>query len=377
MIFDKHNNRLVSFDSVYKNSGDGMGNPVIKFVGVGGAGCHTVGRIKTKYEDKLKEIITVIMNTDRQDLNNCFADIKVQIGVETTKGRGAGTNPVVGFNSAMENVEDIRKVLEGTDLLFLTAGMGGGTGTGAAPIVAKIAKEMNILTIAMVITPSKNQGKYCENNAEKGLMELKKYADTVTVVSNSKVQDTFKAETTRVFYDGVDDIIYNSLMAVSDILLNVGEVNQDFADLTMVVKGAGNLHIGIGNAKGKGALFEATKRALENPIIDTRINGAKSIMVNVKGLEDRIIIREVNECSEMINQLVDPVCKSVATGIRYCTLNDKDVEVIIIAGSFNENVDLNENNDDYDFDDDLYENKNNDSKIEDNIDKLIPDYLQR
>lgn len=306
-------------------------NANIKVIGVGGGGCNAVLRM-IAYNFKGPEFIAV--NTDKQALLSNPAPKRIQIGDKLTKGLGAGANPEVGQKAAEESKTKIAEALQGADLVFITAGMGGGTGTGAAPVIAQMARDMGILTIAVVTKPFPFEGKIRANNAEKGIINLKKYVDTLVVIPNEKLLKVMP-KGTSVFesFKRADEVLRQGIQGISDLILKPGVINLDFADVKTVMKNRGYAHMGIGVGKGENKVQEAVRDAVCSPLLETQIEGATALLLNVKGGVD-MALDEINEASELVREVVDPNCNIIfGTSINE---NMKDeVEVTIIATGFN------------------------------------------
>ena len=302
----------------------------IKVIGIGGGGCNAVLRM-IAYNFKGPEFIAV--NTDRQALLTNPAPKRIQIGDKLTKGLGAGANPEIGQKAAEESKNQIAEALQGADLVFITAGMGGGTGTGAAPVVAQMAKDMGILTIAVVTKPFPFEGKIRAQNAEKGIANLKKYVDTLVIIPNEKLLKVMP-KGTSVFesFKYADEVLRQGIQGISDLIIKPGVINLDFADVKTVMKNRGYAHMGIGVGKGENKVQEAVRNAVYSPLLETQIEGATAVLLNIKGGVD-MALDEVNEASELVREVVDPNCNIIfGTSINE---NMKDeVEVTIIATGF-------------------------------------------
>ena len=273
----------------------------IKVIGVGGAGNNAVNRM---IDDNVKGVSFYMINTETGSLRRARTSNTLQIGIQTTRGLGAGANEIVGERAAIENKEEIKKILMGADLVFITAGMGGGTGTGAAPIVAEIAKEMGILTIGIVTKPFMFEGKARKLRAEKGTERLKDNVDDLIVVLNDnllKVTDS-KISLNNAF-SLADDILEQGITSITDLLTSVGEVNIDFADIKTTMSYRGNAYMGIGRASGEKKIEEATRQAIENALTETKIDGAKGVIFNVKG-NSELSLMEINSAVAIINEKV-------------------------------------------------------------------------
>lgn len=272
---------------------------VIKVIGVGGGGCNAVNRM---IEAGLQGAQFVAINTDMQALNRCNAETKVQIGEKLTRGLGAGGNPEIGQRSAEETIEEITKVIEGADMVFITAGMGGGTGTGAAPIIAKVSKDMGILTVGVVTKPFAFEGPKRARQAELGLEYLQKYVDSLVIVPNDKLIETSSANTTMIeAFDMADDILRQGVQGITDLISDYALINVDFADVKSVMTDRGIAHMGVGRGRGEGRAQQAVKVATESPLLETSIAGAKAILLYISGGYDMGML-EVNEIASLISE---------------------------------------------------------------------------
>ena len=302
----------------------------IKVIGVGGGGCNAVLRM-IAYNFKGPEFIAV--NTDRQALLSNPAPKRIQIGDKLTKGLGAGANPEIGQKAAEESKQQISEALQGADLVFITSGMGGGTGTGAAPVVAQIAKDMGILTIAVVTKPFPFEGKIRAANAEKGIANLKKYVDTLVIIPNEKLLKVMP-KGTSVFesFKYADEVLRQGIQGISNLIIKPGIINLDFADVKTVMKNRGYAHMGIGVGKGENKVQEAVRNAVYSPLLETQIEGATAVLLNVTGGVD-MALDEVNEASELVREVVDPNC-NIIFGTSINESMKDEVEVTIIATGF-------------------------------------------
>ena len=241
---------------------------VIKVVGVGGGGCNAVNRM---IEAGLKGVQFIAMNTDKQALAKCNAETKIQIGEKLTRGLGAGGNPEVGQRSAEETIDEIKGILDGADMVFITAGMGGGTGTGAAPIIAKASKDMGILTVGVVTKPFFFEGKKRMTQAELGIKFLKKYVDSLVIVPNDKLLQNSEKNTTMLqAFAMADDVLRQGVQGISDLICDSAIINVDFADVKSVMTNRGIAHMGVGRGSGEDRAKEAVKTAIESPLLETR-----------------------------------------------------------------------------------------------------------
>lgn len=274
----------------------------IKVVGVGGGGCNAVNRM---IDAGLQGVAYIAINTDKQALARCKAETKLQIGEKLTKGLGAGGNPEIGQKSAEENLEDLSKFITGADLVFITAGMGGGTGTGAAPIVAKVAKDMGILTVGVVTRPFTFEGKKRSEHAELGVKFLKKYVDSLVIVPNDKLLETVEKTTSLLqAFDMADEVLKQGIQGISELIIDDSLINLDFADVTTVMKDRGIAHMGVGKASGEDRVAQAVKDAIESPLLETSIDGAKAVLINVTGGYDLGML-EANEAASEIQKAAD------------------------------------------------------------------------
>jgi cell division protein FtsZ len=271
----------------------------IKVIGVGGGGCNAVNRM---IETGLKGVTYMAVNTDKQALVGCLSETKLQIGEKLTKGLGAGANPEIGQKAAEENLEDIGKFIQGSDMVFITAGMGGGTGTGAAPVIAKIAKDMDILTVGVVTKPFTFEGKRRKDHADLGIKLLKKYVDSLVVVPNDKLLQVAEKNTSMLQAFGMaDEVLKQGVQGISDLIAEAGLINLDFADVKTVMSDRGIAHMGVGRASGDNRVEEAVKRAIESPLLETSIEGANAVLLNIMGGYDLGML-EVNQAAEQIEK---------------------------------------------------------------------------
>ena len=308
--------------------------PKIKVIGVGGAGNNAITRM---IEDNVKGVSFYMINTETGTLKRARTSNILQIGVQTTRGLGAGANEIIGERAAIENKEDIKQILSGADLVFITAGMGGGTGTGAAPIVAEIAKEMGILTIGIVTKPFSFEGKARSLRAEKGTERLKNNVDDLIVVLNDNLLKVTDSKVTlNNAFSLADDILEQGITSITDLLTSVGEVNIDFADIKTTMGYRGKAYMGIGRASGEKKVEEAVKQAIENPLTESKIDGAKGVIFNVKG-NNELSLMEINSAVAIINEKV-----SEDANIIFGTVIDEDMEdevqVTVIATGVEEKI---------------------------------------
>ena len=306
------------------------GKAKIIVVGVGGGGCNAVNRM---IEADLKNVNFIAINTDKQDLDVCKAEAKIQIGEKLTKGLGAGGNPEVGQRSAEENIEDITRHISGADMVFVTAGMGGGTGTGAAPIIAKVAKDMGILTVGVVTRPFTFEGRRRSEHAEMGIKFLKKFVDSIVIVPNDKLLDIAEPNTSMVdALKMADEILKQGVQSITELIGDNSLINADFADVQTVMRDRGVAHMGIGRAKGDRRIFEALSQAVSSPLLETTIEGATGIIFNVKG-GTSLPIDQVHEAADLMREIVDPNC-NIIFGASIDESLDDTVEITVIATGF-------------------------------------------
>jgi len=302
----------------------------IKVVGCGGGGTNAVNRM---VEAELKGVQFIAVNTDRQALALSQADVKIQIGEKLTKGLGAGAVPEVGRRAAEESREEIAQALKGADLVFVTAGMGGGTGTGAAPIVAEIAREMNCLTIAVVTKPFAFEGKQRMKNAEMGINDLKQSVDTLVVIPNDRLLQVVSKGTTMLeAFRIADDVLRQGIQGISDLIAVPAMINLDFADVKTIMESGGMAHMGIGVGKGETRLVDAANKAISSPLLETKIDGARAVLINVTGGTDMSIM-EINEAANLVMESADSEANIIfGAGIDE-SLKD-EVRITVIATGF-------------------------------------------
>ena len=311
------------------------GSPVnvarIRVIGVGGGGNNAVDRM---IDAGIKSAEFVAMNSDYQALIRSKAELKIQLGAELTKGLGAGADPSIGEKAAQESIDQIKEVLQDNDLVFITAGMGGGTGTGAAPVVASIAREMGILTVAVVTKPFNFEGKKRMENAEKGIENLRQYVDTLVIIPNEKLLSVVPKGTPIVkAFQVADDVLRQGIQGISDLIVNPALINLDFNDVRTVMSDKGLAHMGIGCGEGENRTLEAVRQAVQSPLLETDIEGATGVIINVTGGLD-ISLSEVAEASKLVQDVVDSSANIIFGAGVDEELGDK-VVVTIIATGFN------------------------------------------
>ncbi len=306
------------------------GTATIKVIGVGGAGNNAVDRM---IRSGIKGVDFIVVNTDRQVLQASKAGTKIQIGEKITRGLGAGANPDIGAQSAEENKAEIAEVLRGSDMVFVTAGMGGGTGTGAAPIVAQAAKEMGILTIGVVTKPFTFEGKKRLTQAERGIESLKGKVDALVVIPNDKLLQIIDRKTSiGEAFQKADEVLMQGVQGISDLITVTGTVNLDFADVKTIMINTGMAHMGIGRASGENRAEDAAKQAIQSPLLETSIEGARGVIINITGGED-LGLHEVNTAAELIQRSVDPEANIIFGTVTDPSMGD-DIQITVIATGF-------------------------------------------
>ncbi len=302
----------------------------IKVLGVGGGGNNAVNRM---IDANVQSAEFVAINTDKQALLISRAEKRLQIGERLTKGQGAGAVPEIGRKAAEESKASITEILKGSDLVFITAGMGGGTGTGAAPVIAQIAKELGILTVGIVTKPFQFESRQRMDKAEKGIEELKKYVDTIVVIPNERLLTILPEKTTLVeAFRYADDVLRQGIQGIADLIVFPGMINLDFADVVTIMKNRGMAHMGIGHGKGENKTLEAVRQAVASPLIETTIEGATGVVLNIKGGSD-ITLREVSEAANMVKEVISPSCNLIFGTSIDPEMRD-EVEITIIATGF-------------------------------------------
>ncbi len=306
------------------------GTATIKVIGVGGAGNNAVNRM---LDLGIKSVEFIAVNTDRQALQKSKASTKIQIGEKITRGLGAGANPDIGAQSAEESKTELSEVLRGADMVFVTAGMGGGTGTGAAPIVAGLAKEMGILTIGVVTKPFTFEGKKRLAQAERGIESLKSKVDTLIVIPNDKLLQIIDRKTSMAeAFLMADDVLRQGVQGISDLITVTGTVNLDFADVKTIMLNTGMAHMGTGRASGENKAEDAAKEAIQSPLLETSIEGARGVIINITGGED-LGLQEVNTAAELIQRSVDPEANIIFGTVIDPEMND-EIKITVIATGF-------------------------------------------
>ncbi|HWP51867.1 MAG TPA: cell division protein FtsZ [Clostridia bacterium] len=303
---------------------------VIKVIGVGGGGGNAVNRMVLS---GMKGVEFISMNTDYQALATSHATYKLNIGARLTKGKGAGGQADVGQRSAEESRDEITALLKGADMVFVTAGMGGGTGTGAAPVVAEIARGMDILTVGVVTKPFKFEGKRRMEHAEMGITALREHVDALLIIPNERLQQISNEKITLAnAFAAADEVLRQGVQSISDLICTTGIINLDFADVTSVMKGAGNAHMGVGRASGKDKARIAAEMAINSPLLETSINGAMGVIANIVASPD-IALDEVYTASELISDAAHPDVNLI-WGVAYDENLDDEILVTVIATGF-------------------------------------------
>ena len=302
----------------------------IKVAGVGGGGNNAVDRM---IKNEIRGVEFIAINTDKQAMNYSAADTKIQVGEKLTRGQGAGSNPDIGKKAAEESVDEITKALQGTDMVFITAGMGGGTGTGGAPVVAEIAKSMGILTVGVVTRPFKFEGKKRIDQADAGIVALREHVDSLVIIPNERLK--FVSEEKISFknaFEIADSVLIQAVTSISDLITGTGIINLDFADIKTVMKEAGYAHMGVGYATGKNKTIEAAQRAIESPLLETSIKGARKLILNIT-VSDDVDLEEVENAAEMVREAAHEDVHIIFGASIDETLTD-EMRMAIIATSF-------------------------------------------
>lgn len=306
----------------------------IKVIGVGGGGNNAINRM---IEDGLKGVEFVSVNTDKQALFLSKASLKIQIGEKLTRGLGAGSDPEVGGKAAEESREEIAEAIKGSDMVFVTAGMGGGTGTGAAPVVASVAREMGILTVGVVTKPFTFEGRKRMVQAERGIQQLKENVDTLVIIPNDRLLQVIQKNTSMVeAFKMADDILRQGVQSISDLIAVPGLVNLDFADVKTIMYNTGIAHMGIGRASGENRAEEAAKQAIHSPLLETSIEGARGVLLNITGGPDLGLL-EVNAAAELVQKAADPEANIIFGAVINEELKD-EILITVVATGFDKSV---------------------------------------
>lgn len=321
-------------ESKYTYSLDESNAASIKVIGVGGGGCNAVTRM---VESGVQGVTFITINTDNQALARSKSDIKLQVGEKVTRGLGCGADPSNGEKAAEESREEIAEAIKDTDLLFITAGMGGGTGTGAAPVVAQIAKENGILTVAVVTTPFFFEGERRAANADRGIRELAKNVDSLIVVSNDKLLQIVDDNTSvDEAFNMADQVLKFGVAGISDLVAIPGLINLDLADVKRVMADAGVCHMGIGRASGEGRATAAVKQAINSPLLDTTIEGANGVIVNFTGGRN-MKLQEIDMAAKLVREAVAPEAEIIVGAVIDTSLED-EIMITVIASGFDNSV---------------------------------------
>lgn len=308
----------------------------IKVIGVGGGGNNAVNRM---VDAQLKGVEFIAVNTDKQALYTSKAEYKIQIGEKLTRGLGAGANPEVGKRAAEESKDEIVKLLQGADMVFVTAGMGGGTGTGAAPVVAQLAKEMGILTVGVVTKPFAFEGKIRMKNAESGIAELKSRVDTLITIPNDRLLQIVQKNTSMLdAFSIADDVLKQGIQSISDLIAVPGLINLDFADVKSIMKEKGLAHMGIGSASGENRAIDAARQAIQSPLLETSIKGAKGVLLNITG-GSNLGLFEINEASSLVQESCDSEANIIFGASIREDLGD-EIMITVIATGFESGQDM-------------------------------------
>jgi len=305
----------------------------IKVLGVGGSGRNAINHM---INCKVRGVDFLAINTDAQDLHHSLAHKKIHIGKNLTKGLGTGMNPELGKRAAEETKEELQEALKGADMIFVAGGMGGGTASGAAPVIAKIAKELGILTIAVVTRPFMFEGLQRNKIAELAVDELKKNVDAIIVVPNDRLMSMVTKETTaKSAFAICDDILKQAVEGISDLITTPGTINIDFADIKAVIENAGSALMGIGRASGEKRAEEAAKMAINSPLLEVSINGAKGVLFSIAGGDD-VTLFEIQEAAKIITESIDPNAKIIFGTVNTDKLKKNEIQITVIASGFSE-----------------------------------------
>jgi len=308
----------------------------IKVIGVGGGGGNAVNRMVAA---GVQGVEFWAVNTDIQALNVSLADSKVQIGAKLTKGLGGGAIPAIGEQSAKESKEDLEASLEGADMVFITAGMGGGTGTGAAPVIARAAKDLGALTVAVVTKPFRFEGPVRVRQAEEGIDALRQHVDAMIIIPNDKLLEVVEKMTSLVdAFKIADDVLRQGVQGIADLITIPGLINLDFADVKTIMRDSGSAMMGIGRAEGEGRAVAAAKQAISSPLLEQTINGATGVILNITG-SDNVSLQEVHEAAGVVYEAVDPNANILFGSVVNETLKD-EIIITVIATGFNETIDI-------------------------------------
>lgn len=309
-----------------------MNNPVkIKVVGVGGSGCNAISRME-KY--KIKGVELIALNSDYQDLKKVKANVKIQIGRKITQGLGTGMNPEIGRKSAEEQKDEIREALKDASMVFITCGLGGGTGSGASPVVADIAKSLGAITVAVVTRPFSFEGSWRQKIADESMNNLKDRVDSLISISNDKLLSTLNPNTTLLNAFWIcDEILRQAVQSISDLVLFPGIINVDFADVKSILRNSGRAIFGIGHAAGEKRAEVAAMAAIDSPLFDVPARGAKGVLFNISGGPD-ISLSEIEEAAKIITQEINPQAKVIFGAVQDQSLPKDEIKITVIATGF-------------------------------------------
>ncbi len=326
----KEKTKSVSLGNVIKKEKN-LSMPKIKVVGVGGGGGNAITRM---YDYFPKGVDLIAVNTDAQDLEHCKAKRKLVIGKQITKGMGAGMNPDLGKQAAEENREEIANALSGADMIFLTSGFGGGTGSGATPIIAEVAQELGILTVAIVTKPFSFEGVQRNQIAQDAITKVKDRVDSLIIISNDKIFSVINKETTlHKAFEAIDEVLKNAVLGVAELIISPGIINVDFADVKSIMQNSGASIIGVGISSGKERAITASNMALNSPLLESVIDGAKGVLFSVSGHKD-LKMNEINEIASAISESVDPSAKIIFGAYHDRKLSKGQIKVTLIATGF-------------------------------------------
>lgn len=311
----------------------------IKVLGAGGAGGNAINDMITT---GVSGVEFIAANTDAQDLSKSLADVRIQLGEKLTRGLGAGANPEIGRQSAEEDIDKLKQLLEDTDMLFITAGMGGGTGTGSSPVIAKVAKELGILTVGIVTKPFGFEGGKRRNNAEKGIAELKQYVDSLVVIPNDKLFELpDKTITLQNAFKEANNILKIGIKGVADLIIGNGLINLDFADIKTTMQNSGVAVLGFGDGDGENRALKATEKALKSPLLEKSISGASKILLNIAGSSD-LTLMEAQSIANIVKDAAGKDADDVMFGVNINDELEDRIEVTIIANNFVDEVERTE-----------------------------------
>ena len=304
---------------------------VIKVVGIGGGGVNAVNRM---IESGLRGVEFIAVNTDHQDLDQCQVRKKIYIGKNLTKGLGAGMNPELGHQAAEENRSEIAEAIAGADLIFITAGMGGGTGTGAGPVIAEVAKQSGALTIAVVTRPFTFEGTQRERIAQEGIAHMKEKVDALIVVPNDQIFSVIDKDTpVKKAFRAIDEVLRNALEGIVELIMIPGEINVDFADIQAIVQDAGHAIVGVGIASGQDRAVAAVNAALHSPLLEVSAEGAHGVVIGISGGAD-LKMTEIQDAAKLVRQVVDPAAKIIFGAYHNRNLKPKEIKITVVATGF-------------------------------------------